>query len=67
MAHEVNISSVATNGAQRVVRVRVQRAGQAIFYAWKILRFFSYSADVSAADLYYVIKPVICCQSGFLR
>ena len=35
------------------------------FVIWKILRIFSYLADESAVDLYYVITQLMCCQYGF--
>ena len=34
-------------------------------FLWKILRFFSYLAGESAANLYYVITPLFYCQYGF--
>jgi len=38
---------------------------QSSYIIWKILRFFSYPAGESAADLYYVITPLFYCQYGF--
>ena len=38
---------------------------QSSYIIWKILRFFSYPAGESAADLYYVITPLFCCQYWF--